>query len=269
MGSAEKGTHVPRELNKIDGKVGANEVARYTKYLAGKIDSGPPSGDPGRGRYFALVGHYSMWLGLYEYMLEGSDAVIATHFMRAMRAYQSMLELRAKPEGPTGGRELREFEQTLAFAACFGDSACTRALSRLEEWAYRDPIRSETDAYAAYLGALKFVVANEEKDHSEAKRALDACRAANQARDVPVEIADRIFALLALVDGDAIGFNRHLAAVVRNHVVDARSGELSDMQEGFICLEALGLSGLAKRQGVPVTVNSVYLPLSLLDARPV
>lgn len=257
-----------RKLNKIGAKASEDQVARYTKYLAGKLDAEPDPADPSRGRYFALVGHYSMWLGLYEYMLETPEPVIVKHLGRAANAYQSMFELRPRPDGPTGSREPRKFEQALALAACFGHPACLRGLSQLEEWAYRHPPRPETDAYAAYLGALKFVVANEAGDGHEAERALSACRTAGAAQDVPEEIANRIYALLALVEGDAVGFNKHLADVVRAHERDARTGELSDMQEGFICLEALGLAGLAKRQGVSVTVSSVYLPLQLLDVRP-
>ena len=64
---------------------------------------------------------------------------------------------------------------------------------------------------------------------------------------------------------DEAGFNQEVELALASHVKFYREGETRrNGPEAWLCLPALGLSALAKRRGMSVTVQSPYLPHALL-----
>lgn len=72
-------------------------------------------------------------------------------------------------------------------------------------------------------------------------------------------------ALLAIADGDAVRFARHLAARLEAHLLQYRDKPLDP--DGFVCVHALGLCRLAAAVGLPSS-DARFLPVRLTEPLP-
>jgi hypothetical protein len=250
------------KLNKVPPQRCESEIATYTASVEEKLSAGPGPDVRTRRRYYTQLGNFLLWLGLYEYMAERPDWVVVDHLARAADIRQEMYE-HQQAHGGTGYGSLWSFEGALALSECFGAPERRATIDKIPETAYRFPALPKDDHYALYVHALKLAVARGSIEETSLARAREAC----ERKPGPDRITMLIRALAALASGDSADFNLHLTALVRHHTAGTESGELSDSTDGFICMSGMALGGLARRLGVPVIVNSHYLPLRLLALR--
>jgi hypothetical protein len=74
-------------------------------------------------------------------------------------------------------------------------------------------------------------------------------------------------ALAALLSDDARTFNESLATAVEQHKAWWSKDEETGPFDGFVALEPLALACAAHDAGMKVTVESDYLPASLITAK--
>ncbi|GAA69789.1 MULTISPECIES: Imm49 family immunity protein [Pseudoalteromonas] len=92
----------------------------------------------------------------------------------------------------------------------------------------------------------------------------DAKKAKN--KDVLQFFAPLIDAISALASGDKTLWQSSIDKAVAWHKDECKFGDYKDMEEGFICLNALTMAKLGKDMyGWQCQTNSLYLPLFLID----
>jgi hypothetical protein len=116
------------------------------------------------------------------------------------------------------------------------------------------------------------------REGGSAEQALSALRAAEDENlPAPTVIATRelavpeIRAFLRLIEKEAGPFNETLAqALVLHRQYWSRSEDLARDPRGYFSLSLTGLAALAYDAGIPITVESDYLPMGLVrgDCRP-
>lgn len=93
---------------------------------------------------------------------------------------------------------------------------------------------------------------------TEAKKTKD--------KDVQQFILPLIEAIEAIIIGDQLQWQANIDKVIQWHTDECKFGELKDMTDGFICLNALTIAKLGKDQhNWQCTTDSLYLPLFLID----
>jgi hypothetical protein len=84
-------------------------------------------------------------------------------------------------------------------------------------------------------------------------------------RDVLQYILPLIEAISALVTGDKVLWQASIDKAIAWHADECKFGDYKDMEEGFICLNALTMAKLGKdMHGWECETDSLYLPLSLI-----
>jgi len=85
-------------------------------------------------------------------------------------------------------------------------------------------------------------------------------------KDVLQYILPLIEAVFALISGDELLWQESIAKAIKWHSDECKFGDYKDMEEGFICLNALTMAKLGKENhGWQCQTDSLYLPLFLID----
>jgi len=147
------------------------------------------------------------------------------------------------------------FEMILSVTAAFGDRATFAEVGRFPEEGYRNPDIIAPPEYFGYLGALRAYIRG---DETEAKREGQAALAGY--RDTS-HAKPGVQAFLALVNGDAAGFQKNIEARLATHKKQYQKTPNDPM--GIMCLHCMMLCRLALDRGISV-VEGPYLPLRFL-----
>ena len=85
-------------------------------------------------------------------------------------------------------------------------------------------------------------------------------------KDVQQYILPLIEAILALASGENTLWQTSIDKAIKWHADECKFGDYKDMEEGFICLNALTMAKLGKEMhGWSCSTDSLYLPLFLID----
>ncbi len=251
------------KLNRIS-EDRAREDADATRNLLQRVLARPiPQNDQGLQALHESAGRVSLKLGLLGYALESAADSVRQLFQDAAAHLAPALALRRPPDADTH-RGPWEAEEWLDVVACFGNDAGRRAVAKLEPWQYRNPSHPEHDALAGYLRILLPQLGGEPVDTSGLREVIEACGAANTAKESRLFLLPAASGLLAAESHNEDDWNYALARILSAHGREARSGDLQLLPSGFISFRALMLANLGRARGMVCRATSEYLPLFLL-----
>lgn len=225
--------------------------------LARSLAKEPPSEPSAASYHWQFVGGHRQRVGLLNYQQERPYEEILEHFRPACDALARKYELR-----PTlsGGLMPWHLIKDMSFAVAFGDGAVRDRFARLPSTLYatEDP---EDVTSRDYLDALRAVLRGEPRDMTAI---LEACSRRTASRFETLHIRPLVRCLSAVLAGDGPGLDSSLQECLRRHLKDVK-GELRTDVEGFMVIDALVHVRLALERGIPITVESPYLPISLVE----
>jgi Immunity protein 49 len=255
---------MPLKLNKISDAAVREDIAnnreRLEKFLAA------PASSPMRSdavRYSRRLSDAALELGLELYQQDGDVPEIRRYLGLAGKELFTVLSI-SRPDAVLSPLE---FEKALALAVGFCAPPVYENASGIPmEKFFADPNALAFYAVLArYLAVLRDFASTGKLNHEAWKRVEAECTRSNAARyDAQVNLA-KLNALRSIVEGDSKRFNEGIAVLVEDHENEARRGENQRSTRGFICLPALMFAHLGAARGVTCTVDSLYLPLRLLN----
>ena len=116
-----------------------------------------------------------------------------------------------------------------------------------------------------YVELLKNIVTGGTPEQSDIDAALLETKNTKD-KDVLQYILPLIEAISALTSADITLWQASIDKAIKWHADECKFGDYKDMEEGFICLNALTMAKLGKDlHGWQCQTNSLYLPLFLID----
>ncbi len=206
---------------------------------------------------FVVAGKY-IELAYLNYWLENFDEV-KPNFEKAapyafLRGFDS--ELKTHKSDWTIQKELN-------ICLLFGEANLLQKLSTLE-WSL-----TKDDIVHPAIYQFDHLLIEIGTGHSPTEKAIstalnDAKSAKN--KDVLQFFLPLIEAISALITGDKVLWQASIDKAIAWHADECKFGDYKDMEEGFICLNALTMAKLGKDMHCwECETNSLYLPLFLID----
>lgn len=227
------------------------------KRLTRVLTKVPPTNSSEAAYHWQFLASIRAEVGLLYYQQERPHVEILEHFRPACDALARKYELR-----PTlsGGLMPWHLIKDMSFAVAFGDGAVRDRFAGLPSTLYatEDP---EDVTSRDYLDALRSVLRGEPRDMTPI---LEACSRRTASRFETLHIRPLVRCLSAVLAGDGPGLDSSLQECLRRHLKDVK-GELRTDVEGFMVIDALVHVRLALERGIPITVESPYLPVSLVE----
>ena len=151
------------------------------------------------------------------------------------------------------------FGKILSLTVAFNDRSYWSELGRFSEGGYRNPDEVAGAEYFGYLRALKAYIRGDESDAKrEGLAALVGYEDTSYAKP-------GVLAFLALVNGDAVAFQKNIEARLVTHRKQYQKTPNDPM--GIMCLHCMMLCRLALDRGISVE-EGPYLPLRFLPNYP-
>ena len=153
-------------------------------------------------------------------------------------------------------------QQELNICLCFGDKELHQKLETIVDT--YEPSSIMHQACFRYDQLLLQIGTGQTPEQSDIDAALAEAQSTKD-KDVQQYILPLIQAIQALIVSDETQWQTAIDKAIAWHTDECKFGDYKDMEEGFICLNALTLAKLGKElHGWSCKTDSLYLPLFLI-----
>lgn len=205
-----------------------------------------------RLRRLETAGNTALDLALEHYALE-RDRVVTVGF-----AQRGSVTLATWLESPESRNAVSwSFIETLGRVTAFGNDAVRKRLTSLQPFAGEGVLDRYADAMIAALRG--------EVDQRAIGQVMEMAADRKATRYVAGFVLPAAQGLLALGAGDPQALQESLSAIVRHHKDEVKGDYRLDALRGFINAYGIFHVRLALERGIPLTIDSPYLPVWLVD----
>ena len=171
----------------------------------------------------------------------------------------------ARPTCAEEYRSPRDFEKALNLVVCFHTRPLRETAAQVQKWQYCHPPHADQERLVGYLEMLKMFVSGTPLNSTAYQQLESNCTSDIASREEFVFLVPKLRGLRALEAGDESAWNQAIADLVQAHEVEARCGAYRRLPDGLLCLPALMLLELGRERGLACSVESPYVPPSLLE----
>jgi len=209
-------------------------------------------------------------LGYINYQQELAALECTQYFRTAAEACIYEFSAREIPTADHQTRNPWDLAHELPIIGCFGAVDDFERLASIEEIKYfhypNEDSRRKTQFVADYVSAVKSYLST---NTVEASFISALVKAANEGKRIKEEqrfIVPVVKGLDALVSNNEAGWQAALQESLDAHLKEVKTGSYRQDYKGFICMPGMMLAKLGMEKGWKVDIDSLYLPLALLEA---
>lgn len=210
-----------------------------------------------RLRRLAIAGEESLGIAFQHYALERDSAGLLAYCRRGSRGLAAWLEI---PESTQSPVITWYYAQYASWATAFADAPTRKRLNLLPSSA----AETHRDNGALYSHILTSFLRGEGVDEP-----LATLRAACLDRKATKFLATTVLActdaMRATLDGNAPALNQALEDLITQHKQDVKGEYRTLALRGFMNAYGLFYVRIALERGIPLTIDSPYLPVWLVD----
>ncbi|WP_165419208.1 Imm49 family immunity protein [Corallincola spongiicola] len=205
-------------------------------------------------------------LGYISYLKESPIIEIKKYFSLAGSAGLAKHNLRELdlPIGQT--RSAWGFYENLNVLICFATDEELRLASEVNSLKYDYPGNEEKPwLLVRYIAVLKNYLADKPVLDTELAALLEECELPSRTKEEQVYVVPMIRGLVALFHDNETQWQEAISECVERHIDEVKNGDLKQSYDGYFSMPALALAKLGLSKGWKPSVESVYLPVSLIS----
>lgn len=209
---------------------------------------------PDQLRRLKIAGDACLQIAYQYYALERDRSLVATYGHRAaswLAAWLEMSESRKDPVAPW------VFIEALGQGCAFADMETFRRLGALEGYPGDDVLELYANSMLRCLRG--------ETDHDALKRVIELAGDRKQTRYVSGFVLPAAKAMVAVLSRDTAAVEAALASMLEHHTAEVKGEYRLDVLRGFMNAYGLFYVRIALERGIPLTIDSPYLPIWLVD----
>lgn len=211
-----------------------------------------------------LLGSLNLKAGFMFYQQQHLLGDAMNHLRRASIFFHRLFSY-SSPPSESEVRDARTFETSLSLDVCFGKEHWRRQLASVPRSVWEPAPTASAAAFIEYVLLLQAHLSGARMLTDEERASLEEkCESETASREDQKVTRFKVRGLGAIVDEDEEEWNDAIFYVVSEFEDEAILGDLQYLVTGFACLPALMLTKLGLEKEMTCSVESPYLPLSLL-----
>jgi len=174
---------------------------------------------------------------------------------------------------PTEGHQTRNpwaFIEAINIISSFGNNEDIARLCDVEESKYHnypeEQNKKDCQFLADYVSAAKSYLSTGTVDTSSLSNLVDAANLGKRTKEEQHFVVPVVKGLNALVKNDQSNWQAAVQESLDAHLKEVKTGEYRKNYRGFICMPGMMLLKLGQDKGWNADIDSLYLPLTLLEA---
>jgi len=158
-----------------------------------------------------------------------------------------------------------ELFKPLNIVIAFGALVDRNQIIKTKESKYNYMMQGGLEYITLYLRLMKSYLADESIDPDLVSRLNDKQFITKNNKEVTLYVKPMCDGLIALIDNDETAWLAALNLCIENHLFLVKRGDYKKHFRGFICMPAMALAKLGFEKGYQITVDSLYLPIQLME----
>jgi len=202
-------------------------------------------------------------LGYMVYQQESGSS--RDYFKITSRTITRVFTYIEEPQDKEHTRSPWEYFDPLNIVIAFGEMADRKQLIKTKEIKYNHNMRSELEYVVLYLRLINSYLADTSIDPDLVARLNDKKFIAKNNQEVTSYVKPMFDGLMALIDDNEQNWLAAVNLALENHLSLVKRGDYRKDEKGFICMPAMALVKLGIEKGYKTNIDSLYLPLNLME----
>jgi len=209
------------------------------------------------------VSRVSALLGYMVYQQEMGTS--ADYFKISCRTITRVFTYIEEPQYEHQTRNPWGYFKSLNIVIAFGEAVDRNQIIKTNEIKYYHMMPAGLEYMSLYLKLIKSYLADESVGSELVARLNDESFVSKNNKEVTLFVKPMCDGLIALIDNDETAWLATLNLCLENHLFLVKRGDYRKDECGFICMPAMALAKLGFEKGYKITVDSLYLPIQLME----